>query len=689
MGKTPESGENNGAAESSGTSSLDVIIDIARSTMDLKKAQELTKAASDHLIESEPREQFNKYKLDRDLLSKRFGLTVKEIDTLAAPSFTAEDAQHLDWCFRLRDVAQSLKVEKLPPLQQAERALAWVTRQVALETLEEELLPASLVLQRGRGDARERALVFLDLLNQMELDGCILTCPGVEKGTTHYWLVGVVIKDDKQDEIHLFEPRLGLPVPGPGGKGIATLAQLKKQPELVQSLSIGKDYTYDVTPERAAKAEVSIACAMSALAPRMRYLDHILGKQGRISLAVDPTEWIQHLDKAAGAPVQVWNDEGNAKKSGSPLRTQAAFLPGAGMINKENQKFYDSLFYLASAKTHYRQLKVWLELPNKSARDHLLGLSRHLLEQYSLYPREKLTRGRLENMLPRLSRIDKILLELNRAQGKEALEGKIAEWRSKVEEVYSIDEKNPLSQIQRSALWSEDPYFRLIIAPANEEEELPKVEKRVLSFLVLTATAEALDKESLHLLALYWLEKAERSHNEISRFVASKTPVPKNRKDQAEMDWKNALKWTQKYLDRYGFAPGDDSWSSQMQSLQQQVDLAALDISIAEEFIKDVHRTLTLRLNQIDALRVFGQGAAADTKAQALAADAKKLCDSSELKDFLANFKTRVGDTKQLDETRREEYLKTLDQLAATLEPYGSVYWNGHAASARTSAAKK
>src|SRR5262249_5974566 len=78
-------------------------------------------------------------------------------------------------------------------------------------------------------------------------------------------------------QLSLFAPRLGLPLPGPGGSGVATLAAVQKKdaPALAQ-LDFGPDARYDVTAEQAAGAEVHLAPPLSALAPRMQYLQEQL-----------------------------------------------------------------------------------------------------------------------------------------------------------------------------------------------------------------------------------------------------------------------------------------------------------------------------------------------------------------------------------------------------------------------------
>src|SRR5262249_141879 len=163
-----------------------------------------------------------------------------------------------------------------PKLMQAELAFQWVMRQVTLQQRGDELLSPHLVLHGGQGTAHERALVFLALLHQLNLDGCMIAVPGDAPDQLRFCLPAVLMADADASAFSLSEPRLGLPLPGPGGKGVATLAQLREQPELLGPLTADKDAPYDVTPEQARRAEVYLVCPLSALAPRMKFLEDLL-----------------------------------------------------------------------------------------------------------------------------------------------------------------------------------------------------------------------------------------------------------------------------------------------------------------------------------------------------------------------------------------------------------------------------
>src|SRR5262249_40598123 len=153
----------------------------------------------------------------------------------------------------------------------ARLAFAWAVRQVRLWPPAERdaarllphgdravVVPPHLVLRRGWGSAAERALVFLGLLHQLGIDGCLGCLPGAREGPASPWACGARAGDG----LLLFDPCLGLPLPGRKPGEVATLAEVRAHPELLKALAPeekqhpdAKQWAYDVTAEQVAKAE--------------------------------------------------------------------------------------------------------------------------------------------------------------------------------------------------------------------------------------------------------------------------------------------------------------------------------------------------------------------------------------------------------------------------------------------------
>src|SRR5205814_6862749 len=103
--------------------------------------------------------------------------------------------------------------------EKAKAALGWVARNVRLLDSTDPPLPPQYVALRGSGNALERAYVLLSVLRQLDLDAALIGDEEAARSTVGFWAVGV-LADGK---VLLFDHRMGLPVPGRGGAGVAGL----------------------------------------------------------------------------------------------------------------------------------------------------------------------------------------------------------------------------------------------------------------------------------------------------------------------------------------------------------------------------------------------------------------------------------------------------------------------------------
>jgi hypothetical protein len=265
-------------------------------------------------------------------LRERFaGLTDADAKELHATAFTRLDPHHLTECFYLRDAAKALDVADLPPLEQAKRAFAFVCRQVYLNRWRVPVgdnrvqlmgpVPPAYVLRRGWGTGLERAVVFLAILRQLGLDGCLVGPPEAEgkpglyappdkegvldavKGP--FWAAGVRVGPD----VFLFEPWRGEAFPAPGGSGVGTLAQWKADPKLAGAWAADGAKPWDVPAADMTAGEVYLAAPISALAPRMRVLEEKLTGAAAVNVYDDPAEVGERFvkEKATAKPPKWWS----------------------------------------------------------------------------------------------------------------------------------------------------------------------------------------------------------------------------------------------------------------------------------------------------------------------------------------------------------------------------------------------
>ncbi|MHB8862989.1 MAG: tetratricopeptide repeat protein [Pirellulaceae bacterium] len=158
------------------------------------------------------------------------------------------------------------------------------------------------VLLYGRGDAYQRARIFLLLARQMRIDVVML---GLDRktGRAEEWLPAVLL----DQQLYLFDPQLGLPIPGPDGQGIATLAQVIADPQLLKSLDVGDKYRYRVEPADLDKVVALLDASPEYLSQRMKLIEQHLDAADQMILSISPADLKQKLDGCPGVTdVRMW-----------------------------------------------------------------------------------------------------------------------------------------------------------------------------------------------------------------------------------------------------------------------------------------------------------------------------------------------------------------------------------------------
>ena len=188
-----------------------------------------------------------------------------------------------------------------------------------------------------------------------------------EPGEPALWAVGVWIGG----EIYLFDPRLGLPLPGPQGQGIATLAQVVADDAILRQLDV-EGTPYPVTAADARQAVALIEASPGYLARRMQVLQSRLAGEQRMVLTIEPSRLAAQL-QATGliADVRIWerpyaarlaqaDPENQQRLTRELLRFRAELLPeglrGASRALEHGRVLYLNGSYVGErAASHYYQ----------------------------------------------------------------------------------------------------------------------------------------------------------------------------------------------------------------------------------------------------------------------------------------------------------------------------------------------
>jgi tetratricopeptide (TPR) repeat protein len=236
----------------------------------------------------------------------------------------------------LKTIEQTVGLPEAEQLAAAERLFDWTVRNIQLEPLPpvprqpeaapsgttDPLPPAAQgqvgpgysrlplqVLLYGRGDAHERGRVFLLLCRQLGIDAVMLGILEESSPIPRPWLPAVLVGG----RLYLFDATLGLPIPGPEGRGVATLEEVAAEPGLLRALDLEGGEAYPVAANDLQRVIALIDAEPAALSRRMQLLQTAMQtrkevKEGsRLALAIQPSELADRLRKTKVlAGVNLW-----------------------------------------------------------------------------------------------------------------------------------------------------------------------------------------------------------------------------------------------------------------------------------------------------------------------------------------------------------------------------------------------
>ncbi|HEY8505000.1 MAG TPA: hypothetical protein VIL46_10495 [Gemmataceae bacterium] len=511
-------------------------------------------------------------------LAEQFRLSPGERDELARPEYTRLDAHYLAECLMFAEAAKSMDLDlpAYPERDRAEQAFAWVVRNVYQTARTFPAAPATYVALRGSGDGLERSYVFLALLQQLGLDGCLVGPPSARDRPSFeperlrgekprpqpspFWAVGARVGQD----VLLFEPVSGVPWPAPGGKGTATLADLRAGPEAFEGFLAATPALSGVKPEELRRAAVFLSPPLSAMAPRMGRLEEELSEVLTVRLRVDPEGLRKRFGEAAGGKegeVLVWAPPDDP---GTRARALGLFLPyesgGLDRTGESQLKRFDV----------FRQALVpWEAFPAifrevggvvgaRVGEQFIQPFIRFVLDPGS--PHDLAVRGRLGEAVQQLTQQRDRLTNLSTAAAREpGLEKGAAEWSARARSAFA-----DLSRAERAgdvkAMREAESRVKLLMfaweaasgqeipPPASKEEAAARQLSLKARLLLERSMAEQLGLRATFLLAVCMQERAERLQARLDR--PGKGVKPPAREDVLDA-WKNAQDWWEQYLRQF------------------------------------------------------------------------------------------------------------------------------------------
>ena len=269
------------------------------------------------------------------------------LSELETAVWSKRDARHLEDCMMYYGIASRVGGTG-DDLARVRRVFDWIVRQIQLVpagSLGSRQLPQVParpydVLLRGmatesEGFWAERSWLFMVLCRQLGVDVGLVTysrgnvvepllarASQGERGADSLsakagqakpaipWLCAALVGG----QTYLFDARVGLPVPGPDGQGVATLNQALADPAILERMDLPGQSPYGTSRASllASPSRIGILIESSegSLAPRMKLLQRDLVGKNRTILYRDPSEQRDHFVQVLGdrcGEVKLWN----------------------------------------------------------------------------------------------------------------------------------------------------------------------------------------------------------------------------------------------------------------------------------------------------------------------------------------------------------------------------------------------
>jgi tetratricopeptide (TPR) repeat protein len=235
--------------------------------------------------------------------------TVITEDNLAGKIFGSWEGRLLEqaaWC---RDVSLWVRRDASSDLDAAMALFDWTVRNIQLDPPRAKSAASAMVhhpwqaMIYGHGTAEHRAWTFIELCRQQGIDAMAIqpAAPEGEDDPPAPLLVGAVV----DDEVYLFDPALGLPLPG--REKVGMLAELAVDDALLRQFDHDKAGPYPLTAAQLDGATALIAATPLQLSWRTARLEQELEGENFIKLSVDADALAARFEKLPHiAAVKLW-----------------------------------------------------------------------------------------------------------------------------------------------------------------------------------------------------------------------------------------------------------------------------------------------------------------------------------------------------------------------------------------------
>ena len=210
------------------------------------------------------------------------------------------------WC---RDISQWARGRSLGDGDAAVAAALfdWTVRNVQLDRPggADAIFHPWQAIVYGHGSAAHRAWVFAELCRHQRIDAIVLQPAANDAATPAPLLVGAVVGD----QVYLFDPQLGLPLPGAESE-VGTLAELAEDDALLRKLDVqvgDEKLAYALSAGQLKELTAAIVATPLQLSRRSAALEAKLEGENFVKLSVETTPLAARLAKHPQInKVQLW-----------------------------------------------------------------------------------------------------------------------------------------------------------------------------------------------------------------------------------------------------------------------------------------------------------------------------------------------------------------------------------------------
>jgi len=270
-----------------------------------------------------------------------------KLSELETTVWSLRDARHLEDCMMYYGIASRVGGTG-DDLVRVRRVFDWIVRQIQLVppgSLGSPQLPQVParpydVLLRGmatesEGYWAERSWLFMALCRQLGVDVGLVTysrgnvveplAARAGQGERGGGGLSTMARQPKPaivwvcaalagGQAYLFDARIGLPIPGPDGQGVATLNQALADPAILERMNLPGQSPYGTSRASLLASPSRIGILMDSspgfLSPRMKLLQRELAGKNRTILYRDPSEQRDHFAQVLGdrcGEVKLWS----------------------------------------------------------------------------------------------------------------------------------------------------------------------------------------------------------------------------------------------------------------------------------------------------------------------------------------------------------------------------------------------